>query len=82
VKLMEHKSGLNASIEVDTVRAVIRDGKLENLPPDPNSQLTRGRMYWTFTSGHFAGKEVLPTLRDYYADLKDNVLPTAERLLN
>jgi hypothetical protein len=77
LKRREQRTGLNAVVQVETVRAVIEDGKLRNLPPDPNSQLPRGRIYWTFTSGDFAGQEVLPTLRHYYDHLLKNVIPTA-----
>jgi integrase len=81
LKDQEITTGLNAHIQVDTVRAVFKDGELHNLPPNPASQLPRGRMYWTFTTGDFAGQEVLPTLRNYYNYLASNILPRAERLL-
>jgi hypothetical protein len=80
-KKQEQRTGLNALVQPETVRAVVRDGKLHNVPSDPNSQQSRGRMYWTFTSGGFAGQEVVSTLRRYYDHLANNVIPEAERLL-
>jgi hypothetical protein len=82
LKQQEQSTGLNATVQAETIRAVVEDGKLRNLPPDPNSQLPRARMYWTFTSGGFAGQEVIPTLRHYYDHLMNSVIPTAESLLS
>jgi hypothetical protein len=80
-KRQEQRTGLNALVQPETVRAVVRFGKLENLPPDPSGQRPRGRMYWTFSSGGFAGQEVVPTLRHYYDHVANHVIPGAERLL-
>jgi hypothetical protein len=44
------------------------------LPPVPN------RVEWSFTGGHYDGQEVLSVVDRYLAWLRDDVLPTAERL--
>jgi hypothetical protein len=69
------------SLQVNGVPVETGSDSEDRSTPAPVESGTTGRMFWTFNSGDFADREVIPILREYHRWLISDVLPTAERLL-